>query len=994
MGDGRLALLLVLGLAVTACSADEGLVGYWRFVEPGPRVPDLSGKGHVGSMVGARVVTEGEDTFLRLDGTGRVEIPSAPDLSLGRAFSLETRFRPADLSDGRGLVVKRDEFVLRLDWPVEGSQLSFFVRDEQGWEPRVSATKLPVGDWYHVVASWDGTQLMLWLNGLPYTQSRRCEPPAPTGNPLVIGAGDGLASGFVGDIEYVKLYARALTASEVIQATYGLSADQASGAEDVTVFDFRQGLHGWRGRQGAVATPAAGGVRVTSRTPGGVLLRDRLAVPLAQLDYVTLRMAVDRGSSADLIFITDRGASRVRFPIRADGRPHNYVLEAWQHVGWEGRLLALGVAPSDTVGAQARLESLALSAEPTGGGEVELLNLATDAALPRAERPERLVARFTNTAGPLTDLRLRLHVPDGVEVLSPDTQRVPALGYQQTGEATWTIRALRPLSGRCRVEAFGPGLTRTSLGAEVAFLPALHLPRADYVPEPVPAVSSRYEIWTHYCPLWKHGTHIGWKAIEPYPNRKPVLGWYNEGTPEVADWHIKMMLEHGITGVIYCWYRASINEPVKQNLGHALHDGLLKARYLDRIKFGIMWENGCGAGVGSAEDLMTHVFPYWLDHYFTHPSYLKIDGKPVLYIWVPGNVTQHLGGSEMVRRTFDQMRRRCRERGLKGLYIVGCMGAADETALRRMAQEGWDASSAYGAAMHYPEHPRVLGSLVTGDMTEFVRQQEAIWRGKARIGALPDITAAMMGWDARPWNSSNLFWSDNTAPKFRDLCLRAKAVMDAKSGDGPDRRHIIFCCWNEFGEGHYIEPTRGYGFSYLDVIREVFTDAPKQHTDIGPEDVGLGPYDSWYQQAKAAGAQADVSRLFSWTGDLLRTWNAFMGCEQAEVVDGALRLVTNSRDPALSSPPLKIRCREFSRVVVDMRVSSSGGAQLFWTTASYPRTQEAVSARAQTVADGHYHRVVFEVGDSEFWGGCLTGLRLDPTDQVGVTVEIRGITLE
>ena len=32
---------------------------------------------------------------------------------------------------------------------------------------------------------------------------------------------------------------------------------------------------------------------------------------------------------------------------------------------------------------------------------------------------------------------------------------------------------------------------------------------------------------------------------------------------------------------------------------------------------------------------MDNVLPFWIENYFTHPSYLKIDGKPVLYIWVP-----------------------------------------------------------------------------------------------------------------------------------------------------------------------------------------------------------------------------------------------------------------------------------------------------------------------------------------------------------------------
>lgn len=57
-----------------------------------------------------------------------------------------------------------------------------------------------------------------------------------------------------------------------------------------------------------------------------------------------------------------------------------------------------------------------------------------------------------------------------------------------------------------------------------------------------------------------------------------------------------------------------------------------------------------------------------------------------------------------------------------------------------------------------------------------------------------------------------------------------------------------FRCWNEFGEGHYIEPTRGYGYAYLEVIREVFGRHPERqaHVDLSPEAVGRGPYDSWY----------------------------------------------------------------------------------------------------------------------------------------------------
>jgi len=311
-----------------------------------------------------------------------------------------------------------------------------------------------------------------------------------------------------------------------------------------------------------------------------------------------------------------------------------------------------------------------------------------------------------------------------------------------------------------------------------------------------------------------------------------------------------------------------------------------------------------------------------------------------------------------------------------------------------MAQEGWDATSAYGMGWAPPKEVKTVGDFICAPFEGFVDQQEAIWKAKAEVGALPDITAAMMGWDSRPWNETPFFWSDNTPDKFRDLSLRARAVMDAKRGTGPDRSTVILCCWNEFGEGHYIEPTRGYGFSYLDVIREVFGEDAGPHTDLAPEDVGLGPYDSWYQQARSAGPLTQTTQQTSWAGEQLATWTGFMGLADVAVTDGVLRATAATPDPAFSSPPLRIRAGKFSKVIVEMRVSQSGGAQLFFSTASEPRAGEAASARVTTTADGEFHRLTFDVGANEHWGGCLTGLRFDPSNAAGTTIEVKRIELQ
>ena len=108
------------------------------------------------------------------------------------------------------------------------------------------------------------------------------------------------------------------------------------------------------------------------------------------------------------------------------------------------------------------------------------------------------------------------------------------------------------------------------------FQTALDLPRSDYVPEPVALARGPVHPLDSLLSAVEDRNPHGWSAIEPWPERKPVLGWDNEGDPEVADWHIKYWIEHGITGVIYCWYRSNLNGPVTQTLGHAIHDGLLQ----------------------------------------------------------------------------------------------------------------------------------------------------------------------------------------------------------------------------------------------------------------------------------------------------------------------------------------------------------------------------------------------------------------------------------
>lgn len=67
-------------------------------------------------------------------------------------------------------------------------------------------------------------------------------------------------------------------------------------------------------------------------------------------------------------------------------------------------------------------------------------------------------------------------------------------------------------------------------------------------PQPVPAKTD-YLIGAYYYPGWN--SPGAWYPIQMAGFPIPLLGFYREGMAEVADWHIKWAVEHGINHFVY-----------------------------------------------------------------------------------------------------------------------------------------------------------------------------------------------------------------------------------------------------------------------------------------------------------------------------------------------------------------------------------------------------------------------------------------------------------
>jgi len=124
--------------------------------------------------------------------TRSVQVPSSPDLQLAPGFRLDCSVCFEKLPpEGRQIVVKNNEYQLRLNSQKEGGGFALFL-NLNGWEPRVtSAEKVEAGKWYRLTAAWDGFVLSLDVNG-QRSRTIRSGLAQGTDNPLVIGASTGL----------------------------------------------------------------------------------------------------------------------------------------------------------------------------------------------------------------------------------------------------------------------------------------------------------------------------------------------------------------------------------------------------------------------------------------------------------------------------------------------------------------------------------------------------------------------------------------------------------------------------------------------------------------------------------------------------------------------------------------------------------------------------------------------------------------------------------
>ena len=531
----------------------------------------------------------------------------------------------------------------------------------------------------------------------------------------------------------------------------------------------------------------------------------------------------------------------------------------------------------------------------------------------------------------------------------------------------------------------------------------------NYVPEPKP-VQSDIEISAFYYP----GTDLSseWDMVEEtLPQIKPLLGWYDEGNPEVIDWQIKWAVEHGISSFCLDWYW----DNGAQRLDHWIK-AYYKARWRNYLKWFIMWANHNAPGSHSTADQIA-VTRFWVDNYFKTDEYYKIDGKPVVVTWNVQNLDRDfireaaargetLLPGEGVKRALAISDSVAVAAGLKGIYFMNMFQQhhlGNETLAKTVRDAGYRAQMVYSFdKMAYRFAPELMGPEDSPARFSFDLVTEAVkkwWDLTSKDSDIPFWPIIPSGWNdiPRSFQDAKIIYG-RTPEKFAKMCRDAREFCD-RTGN----RHIIVAPINEWQEGSYLEPNEEFGFAFYDAIRDAFCKKPKGGwpKNIKPSDIGLGPYDfpamSHPERTHwdfADGAQGWYRNPYGARSVKAENGNLVFGMSYTGHNKAAIRTRIAPFESS-ENPVFTIRMRLSANEQYGKTPDGSEKLTLWWGSDKSRIFDENFTVRnenSQSIpvqVDGQWHEYSMDLSNNPNWSGRrIDELWIDPVAMQYVSVDI------
>lgn len=325
-------------------------------------------------------------------------------------------------------------------------------------------------------------------------------------------------------------------------------------------------------------------------------------------------------------------------------------------------------------------------------------------------------------------------------------------------------------------------------------------------------------------PLWKGH----------YQPKVPAdLGYYDLRVPEVREQQAELAREAGVTGFLYWHYWFGNGRRIMERVFQEVLDSG-KPDY----PFALAWANHSWYKKTWSDDdqchdecLIEQTYPGIEDarqHFdlllkaFKDERYIKIDGKPILYVFK---------SEDLPIEYINWFHLWAKESGFKGLYLIGnTWGDKAFTFYKALGFQAIVRNNVLDLLQtHYSRMPKykMFVLRIYRRSLEYIKKiphgiadysalvHNAVTQECKSEGVIPQI---FPNWDHSPRsgrNASYIYYNAEPNAFYEMACDALEAIKDKPS----EEQIIIIKSWNEWGEGNYMEPDLKYGHGYIKALR-------------------------------------------------------------------------------------------------------------------------------------------------------------------------------
>jgi len=307
------------------------------------------------------------------------------------------------------------------------------------------------------------------------------------------------------------------------------------------------------------------------------------------------------------------------------------------------------------------------------------------------------------------------------------------------------------------------------------------------------------------------------QPVVPYEEK-----YYDLSKKEDIETQIDIANQYGVDGFIFYHYWFG-----NDNLIFERPVEILKNEIDKKIDYCFCWANESWITTWHGKDpeqLMPQVYEGkkdWKKHidyfieYFKDDRYIKINGRPILFIYKPNEIPDYEEMIEFWNECLNKI-------GIENIYIIEYISSKN----RDLHSEKSD-----GVVEFEPLYTTFFDISIFNKVKRFLckklhiidfQNYDSLWKKilkrKRTYCNKPIYKGCFVAWDNSPRKEKNSMIVKGATPQKFEKYLK-KLINKKRKNSSED--FIVINAWNEWSEGAMLEPTQKQGFGYLEAIKNV-----------------------------------------------------------------------------------------------------------------------------------------------------------------------------